>query len=316
MTWLYTDDLFVQHDTGTGHPERPDRYRACYRILRQSGLVERCLAGSTRLANPEEIARVHPGSYFTQVKDLCLQGGGHLDPDTPVCPVSHTVAMTAAGTAIAAVDGVLAAGSEVSKRTAFCLIRPPGHHATPDHPMGFCLFNNVAVAARHAQKVHGIERVLIVDWDVHHGNGTQDIFYDDPSVHFLSIHRYGEGFYPGTGAADETGQGAGLGATQNIPLRKGISRSQFLAAFEHGLEEAGRRKPELILLSAGFDACRDDPVGDLGLEPADYQTLTRTLLQLAGAHCDGKIVSLLEGGYNLDQLSQSVEEHVRTLLGA
>jgi len=316
MTWLYKDDLFVQHDTGIGHPERPDRYRACHQALKQSGLMARCLAGATRVADPGEVARVHPGNYFDQVRNLCLQGGGHLDPDTPVCPVSHTVAMTAAGTAIAAVDAVLSSGGESSKRNAFCLIRPPGHHATPDQPMGFCLFNNVAIAARHAQKVHGLKRVLIVDWDVHHGNGTQDIFYDDPTVSFLSIHRYGNGFYPGTGAADETGQGDGLGATQNIPLRMGVSRADFLAAFARGLEWAGRHKPELILLSAGFDACREDPVGDLGLEPGDYQHLTRALMQLADTHCGGKMVSLLEGGYNLEQLSLSVEEHVRTLLGS
>lgn len=314
MTWFFSDGMFVDHNTGPGHPERPDRFRVSEKALNESGVVSRCRPGTIRRATPEEIQAVHPGEYLSRVEEMCRGGGGYLDEDTPVCPVSHTIAMTAAGTALAAVDAVMGSDEAREGKNAFCLIRPPGHHATPSKPMGFCLYNNIAVAARYAQRKYGLERVLIVDWDVHHGNGTQDIFYEDPTIHFLSIHRYGNGFYPGTGAAGETGLGHGLGTTQNIPLRPGVSRADFRNAFADGLEKAGAHRPELILLSAGFDACRADPVGDLGLEPEDYALMTHDLMNLARVHCGGRIVSLLEGGYNLEQLAKSVVHHAETLL--
>jgi acetoin utilization deacetylase AcuC-like enzyme len=246
-----------------------------------------------------------------RAKLLAEHGGGRLDPDTVVSPASFRVALAAAGACSSAVDAVVA-GPE---RRALCLVRPPGHHATPTHSMGFCLFNNVALAAHRARAVHGMNRVLIVDWDVHHGNGTQDAFYEDPAVMFFSAHRYGGGFYPGTGAADETGSGRGLGATLNVPLRYGTSRPDYRAAFTRALEKAAdASKPELVLLSAGFDAHARDPVGSLGLEVEDFVWLTRQVLEVARTHAGGRVVSCLEGGYNLEVLAESVQAHLEELL--
>ena len=250
---------------------------------------------------------------------LCAQGGGYLEADTVVSPRSFAVALAAAGTCAAAAAAVLR-GDDT---TALCLVRPPGHHATPDHSMGFCLFNNIALAARLAIDFHGVRRVLVVDWDVHHGNGTQDIFYEDGHVYFLSIHRYGGGFYPGTGAADETGSGAGLGYTLNVPLRYGFGhrdyevRRQYQGAFANALAKAADKvKPELVLVSAGFDAHARDPIGSLGLEVEDFAWLTRQVLEVARTHAGGRLVSCLEGGYNLEVLAESVQAHLEELLSA
>jgi acetoin utilization deacetylase AcuC-like enzyme len=222
---------------------------------------------------------------------------------------SSDVARKAAGTAIDAVEQVVAG----QYRRALCLIRPPGHHALAAAPMGFCLFNNVAVAARHAVEHLGLARVLIVDWDVHHGNGTQGVFYADGRVHFFSAHR--APFYPGTGAVEETGTGRGLGAIFNLPLRFGIARREFIERFRTALERAAARaKPELILISAGFDAHRADPIGSLGLEAEDFTTLTGLVAGCANEFCGGKIVSLLEGGYHLHALGESVQAHAEELL--
>jgi acetoin utilization deacetylase AcuC-like enzyme len=199
-------------------------------------------------------------------------------------------------------------------RTALCLVRPPGHHATPTVSMGFCLFNNIALAAHHARTAHNLTRLLIVDWDVHHGNGTQDIFYEDPQVMFFSIHRYGQGFYPGTGAESETGRGRGLGYTRNAPIRYGTSRKDYHARFTSALEKAAEKiKPELVLVSAGFDAHRLDPIGSLGLEADDFAVLTRQVLAVARTHAAGRLVSCLEGGYHLDALAESVQRHLEEL---
>lgn len=313
MTLLLRDPVFLQHDTGPAHPERPDRFRVASEVLDSSGLAARCTPITWSSARPADIARVHPGGYLDQIARVCEQGGGYLDPDTPVCPKSHEIALYASGALLEAVDRIVAV--EPGHKSAFCLVRPPGHHSTPNQPMGFCLYNHIAVAARHAQSVHGLQRILIVDWDVHHGNGTQDIFYGDPSVHFLSIHRYGNGFYPGTGSVGETGSGDGIGSTQNVALERGITRKGYLDAFARALEIAATHRPELVLLSAGFDACRGDPVGDLGLEPEDYASMTRSLNDLARAECGGRLVSMLEGGYHLGQLAESVRHHVAELIG-
>jgi acetoin utilization deacetylase AcuC-like enzyme len=308
MTLLYTDPLFLKHDTGT-HPERADRLRSITARLQRAGLAGRCTPGSYAPLTEETVSEVHAPEVVARVKRLAH--GGHLDPDTVVSEDSFRVALAAAGACASAVDAVLGGAD----RTALCLVRPPGHHATPTRSMGFCLFNNIALATHHAKKAHGLARLLVVDWDVHHGNGTQDIFYEDPAVMFFSIHRFGHGFYPGTGDADETGHGRGLGSTRNEPVRHGTSRRDFHDRFRKALEEsADRIKPELVLVSAGFDAHRDDPIGSLGLETEDFAVLTRDVLEVAKVHADGRVVSCLEGGYDLDALAESVEAHLTELL--
>jgi acetoin utilization deacetylase AcuC-like enzyme len=228
-----------------------------------------------------------------------------------VSAASFDVARFAAGAACDAVDRVLR-GEDT---TALCIARPPGHHALPDRAMGFCLFNNVAIAARVAIDEHGLDRVLVVDWDVHHGNGTQDIFYTDERVGFFSAHRWP--FYPGTGASDETGSGQGLGITRNLPLEFGTTRETYRARFRRELESfAATVKPQLVLVSAGFDAHREDPIGSLGLEAEDFGELTRDVLDVAAVHAGGRVVSLLEGGYNPKRLAESVAEHLRGLLAS
>jgi acetoin utilization deacetylase AcuC-like enzyme len=311
MTLLYTDPLFLEHNTGR-HVETADRLRAITAGLEAVGLPARCVPGAARPLSVDEVAAVHAQEQIDLVRQAS-SGGGRIDADTVVSSASYNVALVAAGTCCSAVDAVLS-GPE---RTALCLVRPPGHHATPVRSMGFCLFNNIALAARRALSAHGLSRVLIVDWDVHHGNGTQDVFYEDPQVVFFSIHRFGMGFYPGTGALDERGRGRGLGLTYNAPVRYGTSRADYRAVFTHYLEKAADTiKPELVLLSAGFDAHALDPIGSLGLEVEDFVTMTRQVLEVARAHAGGKLVSCLEGGYNLDVLSEAVPAHLQELLAA
>lgn len=308
MTILFGDPLFLEHQTGQ-HPEQPARLSSIWKELDRTGLSGRCTRGETRLATPKEVGRAHAADYIDHVKTFCQEPAGRIEGDTPVSRRSYDAALLAAGTSIAAVQAVMQGDDE----TAVCLIRPPGHHALPAAAMGFCLFNNVAVAAEAARNTHRLNRVLIVDWDVHHGNGTQDLFYERDDVWFFSSHR--SPFYPGTGDANETGAGKGLGATFNLPVKFGTPRKEFLTRFETMLNDAADRcRPELILLSAGFDAHRDDPIGSLGLETEDFAALTRMVHAAAQTHCRGRLVSLLEGGYDLDALAASVAVHVDTLL--
>lgn len=312
MTLLYTDPLFLRHETGR-HPERPDRLRAITARLDASGLRPRCAVGKIIPITVEEITKVHAGWIPDVVRQIAEAGGGHIDADTMVSPDSYTVALAAAGACVSATRAVLAG----QDRTALCLVRPPGHHATPERSMGFCLFNNIALAARHAIDSHGLNRVLIIDWDVHHGNGTQDIFWEDGIVTFFSIHRYGAGFYPGTGALDEIGSGAGLGHTLNAPVRYGTTRGNYRSMFASFLEKAAEKcKPELVLLSAGFDAHALDPIGSLGLEVEDFVMMTSLVRQVAETHAGGRLVSCLEGGYHLDALAESTIAHLEGLLGS
>jgi acetoin utilization deacetylase AcuC-like enzyme len=253
---------------------------------------------------------VHGPEYLQTLDRWQAAGGGQVEADTVMCSHSATVARLAAGAGLAAVDAVL----QGTTRAAAALVRPPGHHALPNHPMGFCLLNNVAIAARHAVRTHGLDRVLIVDFDVHHGNGTQDIFWSDGRVAFCSMHRYP--FYPGSGAASETGSGAGLGWISNLPIAFGTSRLEIASRFEQTVTRlADEKRPQLVLVSAGFDAHRLDPIGSLGLEHEDFFQFTRLLCSVAETHCQGRIVSLLEGGYNLAELPRSVEQHLRALDG-
>jgi len=308
MTILYSDPRFQEHLTGR-HPECPQRLEAVLDFLKEKQLPARCTAGPFAFATHEQLKRIHTERHLKHVERFAADGGGRIENDTVCSLKSYDVARLAAGAAIAAVDAVL----KGTDQTALCLIRPPGHHALVDAPMGFCLFNNVAVAARHAIRAHQLNRVLIVDWDVHHGNGTQDVFYEDEQVYFFSSHR--SPFYPGSGAVDETGRGAGLGTILNLPLAFGIARREFLTRFETTLHQAVEKcKPELILLSAGFDAHQEDPIGSLSLETEDFGKLTDLVRGVAKAHCGGKLVSLLEGGYNTKRLSECVGLHLERLL--
>jgi acetoin utilization deacetylase AcuC-like enzyme len=308
MTLLFHHPDFLKHATGRGHPESALRYAAIEQDAGFQELAARCVTPAFQPLTLEDLASVHDPLVGEHVRAACSQGGGRIEADTVVGPESLHVGLLAAGAGAAAVDAVLRG----PQKRAFCLVRPPGHHATPTQSMGFCLFNNIALAARQAQR-HGAGKVMIVDWDVHHGNGTQDAFYADPSVFFLSLHRYP--FYPGTGVASETGTGAGLGTTLNVPLHFGLRRREYRQALEQGLSKAlSSFQPDLILVSAGFDAHAEDPIGSLGLETEDFEAMTQLLIQAAETHAHGRIVSCLEGGYNLDRLPECVTAHLRALL--
>jgi acetoin utilization deacetylase AcuC-like enzyme len=308
MTLLYLSETFLEHDTGA-HPERALRLKAIHQHLTDSGLAERCTRPAWSPATKEQVCRLHDERYFDLVGAYAAAGGGQIEVDTVVSQRSFEVALLAVG---AVGDGVrrVLAGEDQS---ALCLVRPPGHHALRKAPMGFCLFNNVAVAARSALVEQGLDRVLIVDWDVHHGNGTQDMFWEDEQVGFFSIHRFP--FYPGTGEADETGSGRGLGYTRNLPIAYGTPRDEYLSAFQTSLEDfAAKIRPQLVLISAGFDAHRQDPVGSLQLETEDFAELTRIVRAIADVHCGGRIVGVLEGGYHPQRLAESVGVHLEGLL--
>jgi acetoin utilization deacetylase AcuC-like enzyme len=305
---LFTDRRMLGHKVPAQHPERPERLQGILRHLERTGYSTSGQDCSVREATAVELERVHAAEYLGRVDLVESAGGGMLDPDTWISPGSNFAAHLAAGAGIEAVSFVL----EAPERRALCLVRPPGHHALPSAGMGFCIYANVAVAAADAVARHELNRVLIVDFDVHHGNGTQEVFYASERVGFLSIHRYP--FYPGTGARDETGTGTGLRHTVNIPVPYGTPVSEYHAAFRSDLERlADRIRPELILISAGFDAHAEDPVGDLGLEVEDFEILTREIVAVAETHARGRIVSVLEGGYNIPILAGAVAAHLGAL---
>jgi acetoin utilization deacetylase AcuC-like enzyme len=310
MTLLYFDPRFLEHQTGS-HPERPERLRAIASRLEQTGLDKTCVRLAWDPASDDRLALVHDRQYANDLAEFERGGGGHIEPDTVLHAGSVNVARLAAGAATDATQRVVR-GEDTN---ALCLVRPPGHHALHDSAMGFCLFNNVAIAARVAVRELGLDRVLVVDWDVHHGNGTQDTFYADPNVAFFSIHRWP--FYPGTGAADETGTGPALGRIVNVPVKFGTPRKEYHAAFRAALESlADQVRPQLVIISAGFDTHRQDPVGSLGLEVEDFIELTRSVMIVANQHAEGRVISVLEGGYNPGVLAECVEVHLRELLTA
>lgn len=306
MTLLCYDPLFLEHRTGN-HPERPQRLAATEQHLSQQALDDYCPAWEP--ATDQQLSRVHDLDYVQSIRDYAERGGGRIEADTVVSEQSFAAAAKASGAVIHCVEQVVAG----KYSNALSLVRPPGHHARPADPMGFCLFNHIAVGAMHAIKALGLDRVLIVDWDVHHGNGTQESFYEVENVGFLSIHRWP--FYPGSGTADETGSGAGVGSTLNVPVTMGTSREVYEQKFRSSVEAFAKKiKPQLLLLSAGFDAHRLDPVGSLGLEVDDFVWMTQCLRGIADEFCEGKLVSMLEGGYNTEILPLCVEAHLRELL--
>ena len=311
-TGLVYHPAYLEHDMGAGHPESPNRLRAIMQQLEQSGTAARLARIEPRMAEDEWITQIHTASYLQMLKThVPTNGRVSLDPDTSMSPGSLTAAYLAAGGTLAAVDAIMS--QEVEH--VFCAVRPPGHHAEAGRAMGFCLFNNVAIAARYVQKRYGLTRVLIVDWDVHHGNGTQHSFEDDPSVLYFSTHQYPH--YPGTGRVTERGKGAGEGFTINVPMEAGEGDEEYRAVFQKSLVPAADAfKPEFVIISAGFDAHRDDPLASMGLTEEGYEDLTGIVAGIAKRHASGRILSSLEGGYHLTSLAASVERHIQALLAA
>ena len=309
MTVIIYDDIYLKHDTGLDHPENSARIINTIEHLRSANCWQKLDIKKPRAATEAEVSAIHSTSQIEQIAEIARSGGGYLDPDTYVSSDSYEAALNAAGAPLTAIDLIM----DKKVDNAFCLVRPPGHHATPEKGMGFCLFNNVAIAAKYIQSRYSLDRIVIIDWDVHHGNGTQDAFYDDPSVMYFSMHRYP--FYPGTGAEEETGKDSGSGFTINIPLSYNTEPQEYLKFFEDILEKRIKPfNPQFILISSGFDAYRLDPISGLSLEASDYNKLTKLTQNIAKDCCDGRIVSCLEGGYHLLDLPKCIEEHLNGLM--
>ncbi|MBI3793918.1 MAG: histone deacetylase [Nitrospinae bacterium] len=302
---FYYSPLYLQHHTGD-HPECPARLAAI------TSEVEKIIPREKWVEPPdatvEQIEAVHDLLHISDIREACLSGNMALDGDTPISVKSYESAVSAVGAGIAAVEAVWAGKT----KRAFCAVRPPGHHAERDKAMGFCLFNNVAIAAKHVLSL-GAKRVAIVDWDVHHGNGTQQAFYDDPTVLYISMH--GNAIYPGTGHADETGAGAGIGFTVNYPLYANSGDAVYLRQFKEGVVPRVKKfAPDILLISAGFDAHAEDPIGCMEVTDKGFEEMTRLLAECADEICGGKIVSFLEGGYNLETLGATASAHIRKLM--
>jgi len=307
-TGLVSTRTALEHDTGPGHAERPARLVAVLERLEACGLMQETVALDAPLASIEPVQAAHDASYLETVRRACEAGGAQLDPDTPCSSGSWEATLRTTGGLLAACDRV----HEGEWSNAFVASRPPGHHAEHDRAMGFCLVNHVVVAARHLQRTHGYERVAILDWDVHHGNGSQHMTESDPTLFYGSLHQHP--LYPGTGAADERGRGDGEGTVVNLPLPAGTGDNAFLTTFEERLLPAVEAfAPDFLLLSAGFDAHVADPLAQLELTADVYRRLTERLTAFAAERCGGRLVSLLEGGYNLNALADCVEAHVGEL---
>ena len=305
-TAFLADSIAKEHDPGPAHPEQPARWDAAIRGLGDNKLTN----AAPRSATSDELSLCHTRAYIATAHRDVDSGAHQLSTgDTDICPRSFDVSLRATGTCLNGIDLVL----EGKAKNAFCIVRPPGHHASAYRGMGFCLFNNIAIAARYAQQKHGVARVAIADWDVHHGNGTQDIFYEDGSVFFFSTHQ--SPWYPGTGDARETGEGAGKGCTLNCPFPAGAGKDEILGAFRNRFAaKMDEFRPDLLLISAGFDSRIDDPLGRFVLTDADFAELTTLMREIADKHANGRLVSILEGGYNLNGLSKAVSAHAHSLL--
>jgi acetoin utilization deacetylase AcuC-like enzyme len=306
---LVYDPIYLKHDTG-GHVENARRLETIISYLEQTGLKSQLTLIEPRAASVEELALVHQREYISHIQEVAQEGGGWLDPDTVMSPDSYEVALYAAGGAIRAVEAVM--DGEVN--SAFALVRPPGHHATSRRAMGFCLFNNIAIATQHALAKYKLEHILIIDFDVHHGNGTQEAFYDNPHVMYISTHEYP--FYPGTGSVGETGSGAAEGTTINIPLPAGCGDSEYRQVFEQIIVPAARRfEPQLILVSAGYDSYGGDGLALMQVSVTGFGQMVRVIKELGDELCGGHLVFTLEGGYNLKALAASVKATFDVLLG-
>ncbi|NIQ02437.1 MAG: histone deacetylase [Nitrospinaceae bacterium] len=302
------DPLYLEHDTGQ-HPENSGRLVAIENHLQGSDLHSKLQIHPPRAATLEEIELNHEPGYAEAVQYRCESGEHHLDMDTAICPKSYEAALLSTGAGLKAVDLVVDGTCD----NVFCAVRPPGHHAEHDRAMGFCLFNNVAIAADYAIEQKGLNRVFIFDWDVHHGNGTQNSFYSKSNIYYSSVHQYP--FYPGTGAEGETGTGDGLGTTLNFPMQAFSGDEDYLALVKDRLiPEMFRFKPDLIIISAGFDAHEDDPLAQINLSTECFGEMTRLITAAAGEICGGRLISMLEGGYDPDALADSVHAHLNHLI--
>jgi len=311
-TGLLFDERYLEHKTGKGHPECPERLQATYRYLQKLPWFSKLKAIKPKSADESWIRTTHSQAYINHAKEVCESGFAYLDTqDVGVSKKSFEIAKLAVGGALAVADNVI----QGDLTNGFALLRPPGHHAEEDLAMGFCLLNNVAIVARYLQKKHNLDKVLIFDWDVHHGNGTQHSFEEDPSVFYVSLHQYP--FYPGTGAATETGRGKGKDATLNCPMPAGALDQDYEKAFcETILPKIDEFKPNTILISAGFDAHQDDPLADVRLTTPFYGWMTERMMEIADKYSGGRIISLLEGGYNLEALPRCIATHLAVLSGS
>lgn len=309
-TGFIYDDIYLEHKTTPGHPERPERLVEIVKRLKAEGIYSELHQLKPVPASLDWIETVHSPAYIERTKRSCKNNSGYLDSlDVPISTKSYEAAVMAAGGMIVAVDAVV----DKKVANAFCAVRPPGHHALEDQAMGFCIFNNVAIGAKYIQKKYGLSKVLIVDWDVHHGNGTQATFYDDPTVLYFSVHQYP--FYPGSGSREERGTGKGLNYTINVPLPAGSGDKIYLDAFEKELRPAAHDfSPDFVLVSAGFDAHEKDLLGQMAVTAEGFGKMTEIVKAIALKCCQGRLVSTLEGGYHLGGLAASVESHIRVLM--
>jgi len=305
--FVYHDD-YLLHTMGEWHPERPQRLVSIVGFLKKNELWDTLTHIQPYPADLKWIETIHTPQYIKSVEDACKMESYNFDADTAVCSDSYRAALLAAGGALAAADAVMSG----RVKNVFGAVRPPGHHAEKNRAMGFCLFNNVAIVARYLQQKHKLEKICIIDWDVHHGNGTQHSFYDDATVFYFSVHQWPH--YPGTGLKTELGQGDGVGYTLNVPLPPGQGDEEYIEVFEQLLAPAVRRfEPDFILISAGFDAHSLDQLSGMEMTRAGFGKLTEIVMRLADEFCEGHIISLLEGGYNLEMQAQSVARHIEVL---